>query len=151
MEKSLVNFVAIAIFIILSATALLHAAWGFGLLWPGYDQQSLVNTVIGDPNISQIPSLPITLAVAFAILAAGVCALWGAALIKMPLPNWMQKTGVIVLTFIFLIRGLATYIPNGPLAASVEPFQTLNFIYFSPLILAIGAGYAYIWYSTKGT
>jgi len=142
-------FIAITIFLILSATALLHAAWGFGLVWPGIDQQSLVNTVIGDPNISQIPPLPITLAVAFAIAAAGICALWGARLIEMPLPQWMQKTGVIVLTFIFLIRGLAAYIPNGPLSNSTEPFATLNILYFSPLILAIGAGYAFIWYATK--
>ncbi len=151
MEKASKNFAAIAIFIVLAATALLHAAWGFGLVWPGIDPQSLVNTVIGDPNISQIPPLPITLAVAFAIFAAGTCALWGARLIELPLPRWMQKTSIIVLTLIFTIRGFITYWPNGPLVATVEPFQSLNFTYFSPLILAIGAGYAYIWYTFKDT
>ena len=143
------NIIAIVIFIILTGTALLHAAWGFGLVWPGIDQQSLVNTVIGDPNLSQIPSMPITLAVAFAIAAAGICALWGANLIELPLPRWMQKTGIIVLTFIFIIRGLLTYVPNTPLSSGIEPFTTLNTIYYSPLILAIGAGYAFIWYSAK--
>ncbi|VAW23903.1 hypothetical protein MNBD_ALPHA11-1586 [hydrothermal vent metagenome] len=62
----------------------------------------------------------------------------------------MQKTSVIILTLIFTIRGFITYLPNGPLSATVEPFQSLNFIYFSPLILAIGAGYAFIWYASKG-
>ncbi len=143
------KFIAISIFTTLTATALLHVAWGFGLLWPGVDQQSLVNTVIGSPEISQIPRLPLTLAVALGIFAAGVCALWGANIIKLPLPNWMQKISILVLTLIFGIRGIMTYIPNSPLSTSVEPFLTLNFIYFSPLIIAISAGYAYIWFSNK--
>ncbi len=146
---NLMNTVAIAIFILLTGVALLHVAWGFGFVWPGTDQQSLVNTVIGDPNLTRTPELPLTLTVSLAIAAAGVCALWGAHLIKLPLPRWMQKTSIIVLTFIFTIRGLATYIPNGPLSNSTQPFLSLNTTYFSPLILFIAAGYACLWYSIR--
>ncbi len=139
--------IPITIFIILVTTALLHTAWGFGMLWPGTSQQSLVNTVVGDPNIHSIPPLPITLAVAISIAAAGICALWGAHLVDIALPLWMRKTSIIVLTLIFTIRGALTYIPKGPLSATVEPFYSLNQRYFSPLILAIGVGYAFILYS----
>ncbi len=139
--------IPIAIFLVLTAMALLQSAWAFGMLWPGIDQQSLAHTVAWDVNITQLPPFPITFGVAIAIFAAGVCALWGAHLINLPLPNWVQKTSIIVLTFIFTIRGIVTYLPNGPFANAVEPFKTLDATFYAPLILAIGAGYAYIWYS----
>ena len=141
------SIIPISIFIILFATALLHLAWGLGLRWPGTDEQTLVNTVVGSPRISRMPPPPITIVVAIGIGAAGLCALWGAHLVGLPLPLWMRKTSIIVLTLIFAIRGLVTYLPNGPFSTSVEPFRTLNLIWFNPLILSIAAGYAFILFS----
>ena len=138
------SIIPVAICVVLMATALLHAAWGFGLTWPGTDQQSLVRHVVGAPNISRLPPLPITLTVAFGMAAAGLFALWGAHLVDLALPQWMRKTSIIVLAVIFLVRGMITYIPKSPFRNSVEPFHSLNHNYFSPLILALGTGYVYI-------
>jgi drug/metabolite transporter (DMT)-like permease len=46
-----------------------------------------------------------------------------------------------VLAAIFLLRGVASYLPFGPIGDTVEPFRTLNIRYYGPLILSIGVGY----------
>lgn len=142
------NIIAILIFAVLLITALIHVGWGFGMFWPATDEQTLIKTVVGSPNIQAMPSRGLTLFVAFAIAAAGICALWGAHVIGLPLPDWMRKTSLTVLTLIFAIRGIVTYLPVGPLANSLEPFKTLDQTYFSPMILAIAAGYAAILFSS---
>ena len=138
------SFVAYAIFGVLTITALLHAGWAFGMIWPGRDQQSLIDTVIGQPGMTQMPSTALTLAVASAIFAAGLCAPWALGLIVLPLPDWMKSLSPYVLAFIFIARGLSTYVLNGPLGTSVEPFRTLDRRYFAPLCLLLGAGFVAI-------
>lgn len=137
-------YIAFAIFGVLTIVAMLHAAWGFGLLWPGNDTQSLIDTVIGQPGMTQMPSTALTLAVALAIFAAGVCALWAAGYIALPLPGRMKNLSPYILAFIFIARGLLTYIPVGPLQNSTEPFRTLDQLYFAPLCLLLGAGFVAI-------
>lgn len=127
------------IFVVLTATALLHIAWGFGMTWPTSDEQALVNAVLGMEGASKIPPLGLTLAVAGGMIAAGVIALWGASAVLLPLPDWICTAGLAVLAAIFLLRGVITYLPV-PMPA-VQPFYRLNRLYYSPLILAIGAGY----------
>ena len=135
------TYIALTIFIILTVTALIHVAWAFGVIWPGKDKQSLVNTVIGHPKLTQMPGTALTLAVAFSIFAAAVCAPWAAGLVNLPLPGWMQISSAWVLTFILFARGLSTYLLKGPLSGSVEPFRTLDRRYFAPIILLLSAGY----------
>lgn len=135
------TFISTAIALILTATAIVHIAWGFGALWPAKDKQTLINTVIGGKGMTQMPGFWLTMSVAAGIGAAGIFALWGAQVITLPLPEWMRLTSLIVLTAIFLLRGISCYLPFGPLQNSVEPFRTLDKRYYSPLILMIGAGY----------
>ncbi|HHB83063.1 MAG TPA: DUF3995 domain-containing protein [Devosia sp.] len=135
------NIIAIFIAAILFITALIHVGWGFGMLWPATDEQTLIKTVIGSPNITTMPSLGLTLFVAAGIAGAGLCALWGARVINLPLPEWMRLTSLVVLAVIFTVRGIMTYLPIGPLSTSLEPFRTLDQTYFAPLILVIAAGY----------
>ncbi len=141
LKETGIIFVAFAIFGVLTIIAILHAAWAFGMIWPARDQQSLVNTAVGQPGMTQMPSTALTLAVAFAIFAAGVCALWAAGYITLPLPGWMKNLSPYVLAFIFIARGLLTYIPLGPLQNSTEPFRTLDQLYLAPLCLLPGAGF----------
>lgn len=133
--------ISFPIFLILIATALLHTAWAFGSTWPEKDEQTLIYTVVGSKNATQMPPALLTILVALSIAFAGVIALWGTGHITLPLPQWIRTAGLITLTVVFLIRGFATYLQFGPLHHSVEPFLTLNRRYFSPLILAIGAGF----------
>lgn len=83
----------------------------------------------------------LTLAVAAGMAAAGVFALWGGGVMALPLPIWMRTASLATLATIFLLRGLASYLPLGPLANSIEPFRSLDKRYYAPLILAIGGGY----------
>ena len=133
--------ISFLIFGVLSATAFVHILWGFGLTWPLRDQQTLINTVVGAKGMTQMFSLWLTLAVAAGIAAAGVFALWGGGVVTLPLPLWMRPASLAVLAAIFLLRGVASYLPFGPLYNTVEPFRTLDMRYYAPLILAIGLGY----------
>ena len=69
------NIIAISVFLLLTAIAVLHAAWGFGLRWPARDERGLVALVIGATGRSSMPSLARCLVAAAAIFAAGVVAL----------------------------------------------------------------------------
>lgn len=126
-------------FSVLSATAALHIYWAFGGLWPAQTAPDLVRTVIGADG-DRMPPTGLTLAVATLMVCAGLFALargvagWDAILfVRLPL-------GVIAA--IMLVRGAVTYLPGGPFAQAAEPFAHLNALYFSPLILALGLGFA---------
>ncbi len=135
------TLLSIAIATILSATAILHVVWALGAHWPAKDEQTLINTVIGGKNMTKMPGFWLTLSVAFGIAAAGIFALWGAQVVTLPLPEWMRLTSLIVLSAIFLLRGVSSYLPFGPFQNSVEPFRTLDTRYYAPLILMLGVGY----------
>lgn len=125
-------------FITLSATAGLHVYWGLGGLWPADNAAALSRTVIGTHS-GVMPPAGLTLVVAVLIFAAGSFAFargvlaWDSLiLLRVPLAG---------LALIFLLRGAVTYMP-GPFAQAAEPFAHLNAVYFSPLILALGAAFA---------
>jgi hypothetical protein len=135
------TLVSILIFVVLGATAIIHIMWGFGMKWPARDDQGLSDMVVGTKGATFMPGLLLTLVVAGGIAAAGVFALWGGGVIALPLPTWMRTASLAVLAAIFLLRGIATYLPFGPLADTVEPFRTLDMRYYAPIILVIGMGY----------
>jgi len=133
--------IAFLIFGILSATAIIHVLWGLGITWPLRDTQALINTVVGAKGMTRMPGMGLTLVVAAGMAAAAVFALWGAGVVALPLPIWMRTASLGVLAAIFLLRGMATYLPLGPLANSIEPFRSLDKRFYAPLILALGLGY----------
>lgn len=142
--------IAILIFLVLSVTAGLHVLWGLGSTWPLRDKQALINTVVGTKGMRQMPAAWLTLMVAVGIAAAAVLALWGGGVIELPLPMWMRTTSLAVLAVIFLLRGMVSYLPFGPIADTAEPFHTLDMRYYAPLILAIGSGYFVLLWSVLG-
>lgn len=135
------TLVSILIFVVLGATSIIHILWGFGMTWPAQDGQGLSDMVVGTKGAAVMPGLLLTLVVAGGIAAAGVFALWGGGVVTLPLPTWMRTASLTVLAAIFLLRGVASYLPFGPLADTVEPFHTLDVQYYAPLILVIGLGY----------
>lgn len=140
--------ISILIFAVLSVTAAIHVLWGLGGTWPLRTTQELINAAVGAKGVTRMPGMWLTLMVAVGITAAGVFALWGGGVVELPLPLWMRTTSLAVLAAIFLLRGVASYLPVGPLSDTVEPFRTLNFRYYGPLILAIGVGYLALLSST---
>lgn len=138
--------ISILIFVVLSVAACIHVIWGLGSTWPLHDKQALINTVVGTKGMTRMPGMGLTLFVAVGIAAAGVFALWGGGVVELPLPMWMRTASIGVLAAIFLLRGMASYLPFGPIADTVEPFRSLDMRYYAPLILAIGVGYlALLW------
>ncbi|MCB1383862.1 MAG: DUF3995 domain-containing protein [Notoacmeibacter sp.] len=128
--------------LVLFATALLHAYWGFGGLWPATDAQTLARTVVGNNGIRSMPPVTLTFVVAVLIATAGVWpALW-TGLLPSGLPDWLLRAGMLVLTPVFLLRGLAGITPLMRRTHGTEPFASLNRRWFSPLITLIGAGLA---------
>ena len=142
--------ISILIFVILTATAGIHVLWGVGSTWPLRDKQALVNAVVGAKGMTQMPAAWLTLMVAGGVAAAAVIALWGAGVVGLPLPAWVRPTSLAVLAAIFLLRGMVSYLPFGPIADTVEPFRSLDMRYYAPLILLIGGGYLALFWSVLG-
>ncbi|MEO1745111.1 MAG: DUF3995 domain-containing protein [Pseudomonadota bacterium] len=130
--------------VILVITATIHAYWAMGGVWPGTDDRSLAKTVVGTNGIETMPPRWITGLVTVAIFAAAFLPMAWLGWISVPLPSWTLTTGMMVLTLIFLGRGLGGFVPAVKRMNSEEPFATLDAKYFSPLILAVGLALSYL-------
>ncbi len=130
-----------ALALILAATlfalAGIHLYWGFGGRWPGHDETSMVEYVVGRTRGMRAPGLLASTAVALALAAGGVLVL--ASLTTMPWGGWL-KAARWVLFVVFAGRGLATYVPSAFRYAEGTPFATLNRRAYGPLCLAIALG-----------
>jgi len=136
------TILAIIMFSVLFITAALHAYWALGGLWPGRDETSLAKTVIGATGIDKMPPRVVSFVVALAIFAAAIWPLMWRSIIPYPFPQGLVWLGMLVLTVIFLGRGIAGYLPIFRNSFSQQPFARLDRRYFSPLCLALGVGYA---------
>lgn len=139
MTKALALVLAVA----LAAIAVLHLYWGLGGFWPGHDEASLVDMVIGMPAGTPIPPLWACAVVALCLLVpAG-----GGLILSGALPNffprglrWAPAAALWASAFVFLARGASTYV--SPLAESARgtAFYELDRILYAPLCLALAAG-----------
>ena len=132
---------AIGLAAAVAAIGLLHLAWGLGLRWPGTDEASLAAMVVGRTRGGRMPSRPLTFLVAAAILA-------GAALVvAVSAPGLpaglfgLALAGYVAVDLVFLLRGVAGFIPAVWRYAEGTPFHRLNQLYYSPLCLLIAAGF----------
>jgi hypothetical protein len=127
---------------VLAMIALLHVYWGFGGVWPGHDEKSCARAIAGFRGIERMPSPAASFAVAFALLVAAfiAAALGGAvAPIVPPVPLALAGAGAAAL---FLARGMAGYTSAWRRIAPEMPFARYDRRYYSPLCLALGAGFA---------
>lgn len=114
-----------------------HLYWGFGGRWPGHDEASMVEHVVGRTRGMKAPSLAASVAVALA-LAAGALAL--AAIYPPTLLEPWLKAARWALFAVFFGRGVATYVPPVFRYAEGTPFWRLNRRAYGPLCLAIALG-----------
>ena len=125
--------------LVLAAVAVLHAYWGAGGLWPAADQRALVGIVVGDPRLKRMPPPALCMVVAAAIATT---ALWPLLLVGSSSPHVLIKVVGYAIMAVFLLRGIAGFVPAWQRKHALEPFASLDRRYYSPLCLALAAGYA---------
>lgn len=135
------------VFIGLSLIAALHVYWGFGGLWPADDVRSLIDTVVGDPRMTQMPSTALTLVVAALIFASGVFALAAQARASR-IVRLFVKAAVATIALVFVGRGVSGYaLPEDIRARLSEPFATYDQLFYSPLCLVLGAAFVALFFA----
>ena len=139
------NLVPAILIVVLVVLAALHAWWGLGGRWPGRDERSLVELVVGRTRAMRMPSLAACMLVALALLAAaGLVALQG----KLILVDFgatgasLVQAGFWIACAVFGLRGLAGFIPPIFAYADGTRFATLNRRFYSPLCLLVATGFA---------
>ena len=135
--------VAIVLGVALSAISALHLYWAFGGVWPASDESSLIKTVIGDPKLRRMPPFGMTIVVVFALAGAALVALLLAFRLLVSLDMLITLAGIL-LALVFLGRGVAAYIPAWREKHPLEPFARLDRAVYSPLCLALGAGFLFL-------
>jgi hypothetical protein len=133
--------VAWCIFIMLTAIAAMHVAWGVGVRWPRRSEVELVTTVIGHRRDTMPPPSHCYLA-ALAIFIPGAIALMLAGLVQTALPPWLVALAGAAAALVFAGRGIAGYMPAWRARHPCEPFASLDRHYYSPLCLMLAAGLA---------
>jgi hypothetical protein len=123
---------------VLFLLAAVHLYWGFGGRWPGHDETSMVEHVVGRTRGMKAPGLVASAAVALALAIGGGLVL-ASALPPTRLEPWLRaaRWGLFV---VFAGRGLATYVPPVFRYAEGTPFWRLNRRAYGPLCLAIALG-----------
>ncbi len=134
--------IAIALASLLGVIAGLHAYWGRGGLWPAASEDELIATVIGNARAKRMPSPGLCLLVALAI---AVTAVWPLLLVQISGTAAFRPLillGGFAIMAVFLLRGLAGFLPAWRRLHPREPFASYDRRYYSPLCLLIAAGYA---------
>jgi hypothetical protein len=134
-----------ALAIVLSATvygiAILHAAWGLGSHWPAAGAEHLAKSAVGTPGITRMPSPASCLFVAALLAGVASWPLFAAGLLAETWPRWLTPLAGAGIAAIFLGRGIAGYTHLWRRRFPEQPFAAYDRRYYSPLCLALGAGY----------
>jgi hypothetical protein len=140
----MIALLAIVLWAVLAAIAVLHAAWGLGSHWPCKSEASLVATAGGTQGATRMypPSACFTVAA----LLAGVSTwpLFAAGLLPAAWPDWLTRLAGAGIAAVFVARGIAGYVPAWRRLHSAEPFATLDRRLYAPLCFALGAGFIVI-------
>ena len=114
----------------------LHAYWGLGGLWPEKSAAGLARMVVGDGR-TRMPTPWSCFAVAALLL---VVAVWPWLLLRHPVGQPVLAAGIVI-TAVFLLRGLAGYSPRWRQRFAAEPFATLDMRLYSPLCVVLATGF----------
>jgi Protein of unknown function (DUF3995) len=139
MSKALAGTLTVVLLVI----AALHLYWGLGGFWPGHDEASLVDMVIGMPAGTPVPPLWACMIVVVCLIIPAGAALILSGLLPNFFPRWLKwapPTALLMSAIVFLARGASTYI--SPLVASAQgtAFYELDRMIYAPLCLALGLG-----------
>lgn len=126
--------------LILLSLAALHVYWGLGGVWPATNEQALINTVIGFPGMTEMPSANFTFVIAFLIFLSAAVAQSSTVCIS-PVLSWISRLAIFGVGMTFFARGIGGYFFDQLAWDPVEPFATYNQLFYSPLCLAIATGF----------
>jgi len=121
---------------VLLAIAGTHAYWGLGGLWPAASAAELARAVVGDGR-TRMPAAWSCFSVAVLLVMVAV---WPWLLLRHPVNQAVLAVGVII-TAVFLLRGLAGYSPRWRQRFSTEPFATRDMRLYSPLCMLLATGF----------
>jgi hypothetical protein len=123
------------------AIAAIHVYWAAGGRWPGTDEESLVQTVMGGQPGTPMPGSAQCLGVVAVLLLAAVLVLGVGGLVSLPLPARALRWAAMLLGGVFALRGA-----GGLFEARFRPFirgsryARLNVRLYSPLCLLLSLG-----------
>ncbi len=127
------TWLAVLISALLFVPAALHLLWAIGAWVPIRDEAALARATVGAPGISKMPG-PIPCSLVFVALS------FAAALPH--LTTFPLRTLLLpAIAAVFLLRGIATYLPAWRKLVPEEPFATLDQRYYGPLCLVLGASF----------
>ncbi|HLW90971.1 MAG TPA: DUF3995 domain-containing protein [Roseiarcus sp.] len=132
---------AYALVLALTAIAAVHFYWGAGGFWPAADEAGLIDTVLGDWRARTMPPRPLTFVVAIAIEAAALVAAFLSLRVGGAIDALFSMAGA-VLCLVFLARFSLGYLGFWRRRYNRQPFARLDRLVYSPLCLAIAAGFA---------
>lgn len=134
-------FIAALMFIALLSVSLAHFLWSIGRTWPIRNEKLLAQTVVGFRDIERMPPRLASLAVAVATLGAGILALALADHDSGGLPLTLLG---LPLGAIFLARGVLGYTAWWADKTPEPNFRLNDRRVYSPLCLALGAGFLFL-------
>ena len=134
------RLLSVALFLVLTAIAALHGWWGLGNAWPATSEIELVRMVVGDDALTATPPPAMTFVVAGLIFLTALVA-WQLGSGRAGIYGFGLRIVGFGIALVFLTRGAFGFFFERLAWVPVEPFATLNVIFYSPLCLAIGAGY----------
>jgi hypothetical protein len=133
--------IAATLIAVLAGLAALHAYWGFGGRWPGQDDASMVERVVGRTREMRAPRPRACFLVAAALLTTAILVGVHATAALNGEIALLAKVGFWSAALVFLLRGLAGFVPAVFRYAEGTPFHRLNRLYYSPLCLLIAIAF----------
>jgi len=117
--------------------ATLHVMWAARIWWPLGQETALARAVVGSPGIVAMPGPAVCGLAALGIAAAGTVPIW-------PEGSW-REWALLAAAAIFILRGLAAYVPAARRLSPEEPFATLDRRFYAPLCLILGIAFGVLW------
>jgi uncharacterized membrane protein YqaE (UPF0057 family) len=127
------TWLAVLISALLFVPAALHLLWAIGAWVPIRDEAALARATVGAPGITKMPG-PIPCALVFVALSFAAAL---PHLTTFPLRSLLLPA----IAAVFLLRGIAAYLPAWRKLVPEEPFATLDQRYYGPLCLVLGASF----------
>lgn len=137
----MITLLAVLLWIVLAAIAVLHAAWGLGSHWPCESEAALVRAAGGTPGATRMYPPSSCFVVAALLAGVSVWPLFAVGLLNEVWPRWLTLLAGAGIAAVFLGRGLAGYTSAWRRRFPEQPFATYDRLAYSPLCLMLGAGY----------
>jgi len=123
------------------AIGMLHAYWGLGGVWPATSAERLAKAAVGTPGITRMPPPRSCFAVAAVLAGVATWPILAARLLSEPWPRWLTLIAGFAIAAVFLGRGIAGYTSVWRRHFCEQPFSRLDAVVYSPLCLALSAGF----------